>query len=161
MADKTAEIEVCPVCGEAVRAGALFCYGCGASITADSKNEAASGGEKKVDELSGDGNNSTELKTDETVSASRLEEISVPFKKPIVKTASEVSGKREKRIIVQEETQLKTAASLRQKAKPPEKKSIEVVWEAADNSPNVWFLIVSAILVLFAVGALLAMLYIK
>ena len=62
---------------------------------------------------------------------------------------------------MQEQTKLKTAASLRQKPRAQEIKKVEVVWEASENAPNLWFIIVSVILVLFAAGVLLAMLYIR
>ncbi|HLM02795.1 MAG TPA: hypothetical protein VK400_17215, partial [Pyrinomonadaceae bacterium] len=60
------------------------------------------------------------------------------------------------------ETKLKSAASLRRSGRAPvQKKTVEVVWDEPESAPNVWFLVVAFVLVLFAVGVLLAMLYIR
>jgi hypothetical protein len=48
---------------------------------------------------------------------------------------------------------------MRQKNRSAEGKQVEVIWEEPDSHVNVWFIIVSIILALFAVVVLLAMLY--
>lgn len=53
---------------------------------------------------------------------------------------------------------MKSAASLKKSAKSAEVKQVKVVWEEQDDSPNLWFLIVTILLTLFALGVLMAML---
>jgi hypothetical protein len=56
---------------------------------------------------------------------------------------------------------LKTASSLRNRPKPSLRKKVEVSWEAHENAPNIWFLVISILLTLFAGLILMAMLYIR
>ena len=63
--------------------------------------------------------------------------------------------------VAEKEYNLKTAAELRQEAKTALKKPVKVSWEEPQNAPNFWFLITTLILTLFAVGILIAMIYIR
>lgn len=56
---------------------------------------------------------------------------------------------------------LKSAASLRKAHKSVEKKRVEVVWEETEGASNLWFIIVAAVLTVFAVGILIAMLHLR
>jgi hypothetical protein len=56
----------------------------------------------------------------------------------------------------------KTAGALKKKSRPSrEKKQVEVIWEQPAETTNVWFVAVSVILTLFALGIIWTMLYIK
>lgn len=59
------------------------------------------------------------------------------------------------------ENKLKSAASIRQKSKLAEKKKVEFVWVPPQGAPNVWFVAVSIILTLFAIGVFVVMRYIR
>lgn len=56
---------------------------------------------------------------------------------------------------------MKSAASLRQKNKPVQKKTVEVVWEEPESAPNLWFLVVAFLLTIFALGIFIAMRYVQ
>ena len=66
-----------------------------------------------------------------------------------------------KKPVVEKEYNLKTAAELRQESKTALKKPVNVSWEEPQNAPHLWFLIATFILTLFAVGILIAMIYIR
>ena len=82
-----------------------------------------------------------------------------PIEKP---SETLIEDKTEKNTPPQTETKLKSAAALRKSGRvAPQKKTVEVVWEEPENAPNGWFLVAAFVLALFAVGILLAMLYIR
>jgi len=139
MAEISVENQTCKKCGVDIRPNTLFCYNCGASVAPE--------------EMNGNRPSSADFqnKSVKEKKASKIKSRTVSKKhiKDLEQTASF------------ETTKFKSAASLRQKSKPAQKKSIEVIWEEPENAPNVWFLAVAFLLTLFAVGILFAMLYIR
>lgn len=151
------EKQICEACGADIRPKALFCFNCGSQVASDEEVQAEEANSKKISD------------------AWFKEEIAPTPTQPAI---TEVAGKtaKKKTVAVEEKaktdgkgkiaetsssTKLRSAASLRDKSKSPEKKRVEVVWEEPSSAPNIWFLIVSLILVGFAVFILYAMLYIR
>ena len=141
------EIQVCEACGVDVRPKALFCYNCGSQVASDEEVQAESANENQVSDVW------------------FKEEIASVAPKPVVEDkpvkAKSVATKKSVEPKVEPAIKLKTAASLREKSKLNQKKTVEVVWEEPQSAPNVWFLMVSIILIAFAVFILFAMLYIR
>lgn len=145
MAEQVLEDKKCLECGENHRPGALFCYNCGSEV-----KEELNGNEKLPND---------EYKTGPLKNLEAIEKpVGIPLEtaKP---SKEEKINNREKRVAVERETNLKTAASLRKRKKPEEKKQVEVVWDVPERSSHTWFVLVSLILVLFALIMLMAMLY--
>ena len=156
MTENPVENLVCHACGAPLRPHALFCYNCGSAVAPEI--------EKKVsDDASGDDFPGDEIvdeyKTQTLVKPASDENYDAPIQKP---TETLVEDKPGKKSAVQTEAKLKSAAALRRSGRTPvQKKTVEVVWEEPESAPNVWFLVVAFVLALFAVGILLAMLYIR
>lgn len=156
MAESLVENQICSACGAPVRPQALFCYNCGSAVAPEIENappDETTGDEWFDDEISERTGAETNLLPD-------AEELGAP---PIEKPSETlIEDKTEKNTPPQTETKLKSAAALRKSGRvAPQKKTVEVVWEEPDNAPNVWFLVAAFVLALFAVGILLAMLYIR
>jgi hypothetical protein len=163
MAEKLQENQFCENCGADVRLNALFCYNCGSQVATD--EEIAS------ENQNGDGVSSAWFK--ETIAETKAPETSAVKKKktpsniktkgsePIPKPIEKLTNSDLNRVIRPKTEPLPTAASIRKKNNPFLRKKIEVTWEAPENAPNIWFLVVSVILIAFAVFILFAMLYIK
>jgi hypothetical protein len=163
MAEKFVENQFCRACGADIRQGALFCYGCGSAVAADlgvgaeeAKQDGASNFWFRGEITEGKGENN---------SPKHRGTIDKPIEKPLENSVAipveKNSGSKDKKLVVQEPVKLKTAAAVRQKSRMTEGKKVEVAWEEPDSHANVWFIVVSIILTLFAVGVLLAMLYIR
>jgi hypothetical protein len=162
MAVETAtQKNLCSACGAEVRPGAMFCYSCGSAVTAT--DDLSGNGQAKIEKENVE-NQPAELpiaKPDEKVENGK------PFKKPVDESPAlknekirfEEAEPKNKKLIVEKERTLKTAASVRKQAKP-QTKAVEVSWEEED-SPNILFIAAALVLTLLAVGALLAMLYLK
>jgi hypothetical protein len=154
MAENLVENRVCSACGAAVRPQALFCYNCGSQVAPEIENAppGEATGEVWSDEI-GDENRAETTKLDST------ENHAPPIQKP---SETLIENKAEKNFPPPTETKLKSAAALRRSGRvAPQKKTVEVIWEEPENAPNAWFLVVAFVLALFAVGILLAMLYIR
>ena len=142
--ETTGTDKICRKCGADVRPHALFCYSCGSSVAADDGQLFAA---------------------NKPIAKPVLEEIAEPLDKSFDDLSSaknkevEEAEVTDRKIVVEKETVLKTAAAVRRQTKPPRRKNVEIVWEQPPDSVNVWFLATAFILALFAVGALLAMLY--
>lgn len=155
MAENLVENQICSACGAPVRPQALFCYNCGSQVTPEIETappvEATS--ELWSDEIA-DGNRAeTNLLTDVS------ENHAPPIQKP---SGTLIEDKAEQKSPPQTETKLKSASALRRSGRvAPQKKTVEVIWEEPENAPNAWFLVAAFVLALFAVGILLAMLYIR
>ncbi len=145
MAETFVENLVCGACRADVRPRALFCYHCGASV--DSKVEGAdkNGIAKNADlfiDIISDG--------DKTKSKKPFPE-DIPFAKVIEERSSKTVFSKEDS---PEKTKLKSAASLRRKSKVIQPKKVEISWEAREDVPNIWFIVVALSLTLFAIGVL-------
>lgn len=156
MTENPVENPVCSTCGALVRPQALFCYNCGSAVAPEieqpERDEAAGNGSLN-DGIVDENKAETQLKTGSD------ENYDAPIQKP---SDTLVEDKPEKILPLQTETKLKSAAAIRRSGRTPvQKKTVEVVWEEPESAPNVWFLVVAFVLALFAVGILLAMLYIR
>lgn len=160
MAEVLVKNEVCEKCGAAVRPNAFFCFNCGSQvvsdeiIAADEENENVSSAWFKE--------SITDQKTEPALEQKIVDKSGVeltplavkdtPISKPTISLSNEDN----------ESKSLKTAASIRKKAKPTSPyKNVKVMWEEPQSVPNVWFLVVGLILLIFAVSLVFAMLYIK
>ncbi len=123
------ENQVCQACGVDVRSKALFCYNCGLQVASDEMVAES----EKAQEITQTG--------PKTAVTSKLDKIKVA--KPIITDKSIETT-------LKKPAKLRTAGALRDKSKLTPKKKVEVVWEEPHNAPNIWFLLVSLILVLFA-----------
>jgi len=157
MTENPVENPVCNACGAPVRPQALFCYHCGSSVApeiekTDRHNEAMSEAWQR-EEIFDENKAKTQLLADAD------ENFDTPIAKP---SETLVEDRPEKKSPVPAETKLKSAAALRRGARAAtQKKTVEVIWDEPESAPNAWFLVAALVLALFAVGILLAMLYIR
>jgi hypothetical protein len=152
------EQQVCQACGEKVRPNALFCFNCGSQIGSDEEVEVENQRQLKI--------SSAWFKEDiieGSVAETKAAAAVLKKTEPIIEKPQAVRPKVTTEVIEKKTAapELKTAASLRDRAKPPTRKSVQVVWEEPKSAPNIWFLIVSLILIAFAVFILFAMLYLR
>jgi uncharacterized Zn finger protein (UPF0148 family) len=129
-----------------VRKGALFCYNCGGAVTPEipietkNKNLSNTWVHQNVAEIEQD---------------SKIE----PKKNSKTKKKKEKTTKKPE---LQEYIKLDSAAEMRRKPKTIQKKRVEeVVWEEYESTSNGWFILVSVILTLFAVGVFYMAKYLK
>lgn len=134
MAETLIENQVCSTCGTDVRPAALFCYNCGAAVA----EEIPSNNYKKK------GKSSRKTTVKESISKIENDLINQPeeVEKENVSLA-ETKGK--------DNIKLKSAAALRNKARRLEPKKVEIIWEEHDNAPNLWFIGVAVLLVIFTI----------
>ncbi|MGI8555692.1 MAG: hypothetical protein ACR2LT_04995 [Pyrinomonadaceae bacterium] len=162
-AESNVKNRICKSCAADVRPAALFCYHCGSSVAPDLTGEIEKKGETEKAETFlrptiDPGENgiglSEKIKTERPkVSETAIDKsVEKPFAEPL-----EIDKKQ----IAEEKPALKTAAAIRRQAKPPLPEKVEIVWEQPPNAPNIWFLIAAVIIIFFAVGSLLAMLYLR
>lgn len=147
MAETLVENRICDDCGADVRPGALFCYSCGGSVSTknvddNNQNEGVSEAWFRENISGENGNNN---KTAAII-------VKTPSDK-IAEIGNRKSGN-------QEQTKLKSAASLRRKAKTLPKKDVEIVWEEHE-APNIWFILVALLLTAFAGGIVYLAMYLK
>lgn len=164
MAEKLIEQPLCGNCGADVRINALFCYNCGSQVAPDEYVEADRRGEVVSDAWFRDSITDVKVAESTTVTKkkkkkeikeeAKLEGIPKPAGLPSDDALSSVSE-------TDKPLKFKTAASLRQKSRLAEKKKVTVKWEKPENSPNLWFVFGTILLLLFALGMLFAMLYIR
>ena len=151
--------ENCLKCGADIRPGALFCYSCGSAVEAVTGDNVNGGAKNSVVE-------ETVVQEKFTTNPLKIPEAiekpaGVPLETPSVQSVEKGKKNREKKLVVQKETKLKTAAALRRKPKSSERNPVEIVWEAPENSSHTWFVLAALILVLFAVVMLMGMLYLR
>ncbi len=168
MAKTLVEKKLCEACGADIRPGSLFCYNCGGAVQEVLPAPEKNNNSKEVSSvwLQGDLAENSELKTTQLKKEAVEKVEDKPIEKPIEKpTISEYLGKNEAQTIekplIREDAKLKSAASLRRKAKIYQKKTVEVVWEEPENAPNKWFPIVAILLILFVVGIFYLAMYMK
>jgi len=136
MAETTVQQQVCKACGVDVRPNSSFCYNCGSSVSLESNGNDSVSDVWLRESIAGEANKATE-KESEIV------------KPNVVLKESET----EKAAALHEEGKLKSAAAMRQKAKSFQQKQVEIVWEDAENTSNVKFILAVILLLVFA-GAL-------
>lgn len=145
MAETLVKNRVCNACGADVRAGAFFCYNCGASISADAA---------QLPERNG--------KNDQGEKTEKLLPLEKNFEDENVTAPEEreTAGKDEA-IVAEKEPELKSAASMQRRPKTIQRKRIEVTWEEPASAPNIWFLLVAVLLTGFAIGLWLLASYLE
>ncbi len=179
MAETLVEQKVCAKCGADVRKDALFCYHCGGAVEAEVAVSATNGDSVSSgwfrENIAADEPKTT-TKLDETVQGKIDKPISKPsdltdetpiekpsgdiFDVPIEKAKETKIDKTSEK--PKEETPLKSAATMRRKAKAVEKKRIEEYeWEEHENAPNLWFMLVALILISIAGGLFFMAIYMK
>lgn len=178
MTEKVSENRVCPNCRRTARPGAGFCHHCGVSLAPVAP---AAGGERfQTDNLNDsaarrDGGGINSKNANDNSRAARSGIGGSAIQKPLEGLFEQSSERkpplvREKTLVAEREAKLNTTAAAahaatavrpKKGAATVETQKTEVVWEAAESTANVWFLLASLLLVLFAVGILLAMLYIR
>lgn len=130
MTETSVKNPTCRHCGADVRPDTQFCYNCGGAIAPEAesvlKEENAVNSllrENTVESVNGDSSKQT----------NKLD-------------IADVTGKP----IEKPEVELKSAASMRRKAKVFQPKKVEVIWEEHENAPNARYILVAVMLTIFA-----------
>ncbi|MDQ6788538.1 MAG: zinc ribbon domain-containing protein [Acidobacteriota bacterium] len=145
MALTLVEKKVCDACGADVRPSSLFCYNCGGAVAEKIPGEYLPN--EAVDSLP----------KEEVKEVKQAANLASSDKEIVAANEPENSGQP----IVQEEAKLKSAAGLRRRPKSVQKKTIEVVWEEHENAPNVWFISVAIVIMIFVAAILFLAMYLK
>lgn len=161
---ETLEKQICQACGVDIRPKALFCFNCGSQVASDEDVEIENQHQKKIsnawfkEEI-------TENKVVEKTPVATKKKKSEPVGEKPAGFQPKVIGKTgaEKKSLEKPDSlsELRTAASMRNKSKLETKKAVEVVWDEPKSAPNIWFLLVTLILAGFAVFVLFAMLTLR
>lgn len=154
MAD-TLEKQICQSCGAGVRAKALFCYNCGSQVASDEDVQAEAENEAKVS------NAWFKEEIAETPIVAKTTTVTKKTKVVVEEESKPEQSKIKNDLPTESSVKLKSAAAIRDRSKLGGKKTIEIEWEEPKSAPNIWFIIISLILVTFAVCILFAMLYIR
>ena len=149
------EKQTCKACSAEIRPKALFCYNCGSQVGSDEDVEAENVRQKKISDAW--------FKEEIAPTPKPVKRSSTVQKTKVATEEKKETGENGKKAETSTpgSIKLKSAASMRDKSKIAERKQVEVVWEAPSTAPNVWFLVVSLVLIGFAVFILFAMLYIR
>ncbi|MEK7723626.1 MAG: zinc ribbon domain-containing protein [Acidobacteriota bacterium] len=161
MAEKLEEVQVCENCGADVRQYAAFCYNCGSQVVPDDMVDAVNSGQVSNAWFK---ESITEKKSEVAVKEPKIIDKSGIELTPLAVAETltiEAATKPQIEAIQEDSKPLKTASSMRQKPKFAPKKQVEVTWEEPKSAPNIWFLIVAFILLIFAVSLVATMLYIR
>ena len=164
MADTLVENKVCEACGAEIRPGSMFCYNCGGAVSEELPEPAKKKDEKPVSDawLRGDLAENNDLKTTRLDDALLENQVVAPTDKlSEEKIIEKVADKPLEKKNLQQEGKLKSAANMRRKAKVFQPKKVEIIWEEHQNAPNIWFLMVAVILILFVVGIFYLAVYLK
>lgn len=154
MAKSKAKIEVCEACSADVRPGSLYCYNCGGPVAPESKKARLAATKTSVgkawfkDEHVG-------LPKRETT---KLDEVAAPEPEAPALSAADVPIPKPG---IFEDARMRSAANLRRKGKSIERRSVEVVWERPESSPDGRFILAALILTLFVVLVYLAAAYLR
>ena len=153
MTETVVENEICPTCGTELPATAEFCYHCGNSVT----EKVASG--NKTQEVS-DAWLRGEIAEDSSTNNHQAAETSVENVETAVQE-NDLEEDLEKFQKKSEDSELKSAASMRVKAKKPRTKKVEIKWEEYDNAPNVRFIGGAIILAIFTLLIFILAMYLR
>lgn len=145
MAGTVVKKEVCRSCGVEVRETSSFCYSCGEPVLARQEPDVIPADTQIV---SGNGR---------LVQESPSIEIDPPQVSE-VPAAGEISADTFR--ASENKTKIRSAASLRRKAKAYNRKPVEIAWVQRERSPTA-FIVVSIALIIFAAVLLALALYLK
>lgn len=144
MAETLVENQVCRVCGADIRSEALFCYNCGEAVAElESSNNHKQKGKSSRKNNVKEKNQRSKLGKDLNNFPEELENDEQNEELRSTEDKSITSGK--------EKVKLKSAAALRNRTRRLEPKKVEIIWEEHENAPNIWFLAVALLLVIFTV----------
>jgi hypothetical protein len=152
MSSESVENRVCPSCGEMVRPRALFCYNCGENVAEESSVKVR---RKTNDEVSDVWFKDSIVAEDkkikpESKKSKRLKkEVAIAAETIIKEEPVEAFEKKSS------ESKLKSAATMRNKAKTVQKQRVEMVWDQPETSSGLWFLLMSIILTALVIGILI------
>ncbi|MEZ5344033.1 MAG: zinc ribbon domain-containing protein [Pyrinomonadaceae bacterium] len=137
--------DMCFECGVDIRPEAMFCYNCGSAVDADAAEndeisdawfrESISEGEES------DPDDGEKENNEEAVE-------SVPSNSAEFVNDDTGTAKAKRKAKIRRKPKLKSAGTIRKNGpKSHPRKKVEVVWEANENSPNLWFILASVVLV--------------
>lgn len=148
MSGTAVQQDICGACGTEIRDQALFCYHCGESVEAIDQPIPMPEAAPKLKK----GKKPPKSRRRAAVSPVESEESLDDSQEPTT-AETDKNGKRE--------LNLRSAASLRNKARRVEAKKVEIYWEEHESAPNTWFVVVSLLIVLFAVVIFVIAMYLK
>lgn len=153
MAEIAVENQVCKTCGADIRPEALFCYSCGGSVAKNSVETENKNGNN-------DGNKALIIDNNEgeVVEKTFIVEKSVEDRNS---AAVEKTKPTDTKASIVKDAKLKSAASLRNKAKSFQRKEVEVVWEEPENTSGVLLPLIALLITVFAVTVVILAVYLK
>ena len=164
MAEIAVENQICKTCGANVRPNALFCYNCGGSLAESSveienKNGNNHGSNALIIDNK-DGNNVLIVDNNEkeAVEKTFIVEKSVEDQKSVAAVKTKPSDTKPS---IAKDAKLKSAASLRNKAKSFQRKEVEVVWEEPENTSGVLLPLIALLITVFAAIVVILAVYLK
>lgn len=140
MPEIAVENPVCDACGADIRPGTRYCYNCGEVVAVKTGGEYQPIGTEEAREA--------DQKTVRSDNGSRGK-------------TNEAAPLASAKPTIEENRPLKSAAAIRRRAKAFERKPIEVVWEEREKSPGVIFVVVTVLLLLFAIAVVVSAVFIR
>ena len=147
MAESVVENLVCEACGSDLRDASAFCFNCGESILDES--------DEFIESDSSESDTANARLDEEMSEAWKGDDSVVAAEDSIAKTENDGENS-----VAERQIKLRTAASLRKRAKVLNRRPVRVVWEEPAR-PSRLFMVVSIGLTLFAATMLLLALYLK
>ena len=152
MAEVLVENQICEACGADVRPQALFCYNCGGAVADEIVETENKNGNEEIGEVQRDNiEEKAEKKTRIVESNGNVREIET----------IEKSGIKDVKPSISEQAKLKSAASLRRKAKSFQKREVEIVWEEPPNPSGARLILIALLLAAFAAVVVVLAMYLK
>ena len=153
MAEIVVENQICETCGADVRPQALFCYNCGGAVAEQmEETENKNGNNKTSDDWRQ--NNFEEEFAEKT-------QIADPDSKVREIEAAENAVIKDKKPDVFGEAKLKSAASMRRKAKSFQRKEVEIIWEEPENVSGIRLILIALLLTAFAAAVVVFAIFLK
>ncbi len=146
MTETAVENNLCAECGADIRDEALFCYNCGGAVAAE---DPADGGISDAwfrEDIAKNEDLQIDPVDDDQDEIEKPEDSGEPV--PDETSGAEVKLKTKPKAKVRRKPKMKSAATLRKNnPKSLPRKKVEVVWEEKVNSPNLWFILASLVIV--------------
>lgn len=160
MAETTVQQKVCKTCGAEIRPRSMFCYNCGSSVSVEKNGKTEVSGiwlreniaeEEKPEPIV------KEEKAEKTGKVEKVETVEKNEKNEKVSDPVHLNPSKDEK----EETELKSAAELRRKAKSYQQKRVEIVWEEPESNSNIKLVLATLLLLGFAVAVIVLAFYLK